>query len=239
MCALPFEACVTHLGRSSPSEEQIQGECKTIMEHTSDYPEDRPQIPAEPPSATTVGSTTPMNVLAVISFVGSFFVSLLGPILGFIALSQIKRDHSRGRGLAIAGIIVGFANMLISVVVAVLLTLAASTALPESSPTTYAPPSTSVEAPSPSTSPALCNALAKVKVADRDFGVDPSPENQSKLRNAFLMVAIATPNGEHRALYKQAVDILSASEIDKAKIDAIKDDVVAALEAEDAGCTRG
>ncbi|PII94421.1 hypothetical protein BMH32_08270 [Leucobacter sp. OLJS4] len=176
----------------------------------------------------------------MISFIGSFLLSPLGPVLGFIALSQVKRDRSRGRGLAIAGIIVGFTNMLLSVVAAVLIALAAPAALPnlpESSATANTPPTTSLETPSTSTSPAVCQALAKVKVADREYGVDPSAENQTKLRNAFLGIAMITPDKEHRALYKEVTTLLSAPELDGEKIDAIEDDVVAALEAEDAGCT--
>lgn len=55
------------------------------------------------------------NVLAIVGFVGSFFVSLLGIVLGFIALSQIRRTGDRGRGLAIAGIVIGFVAVVITV----------------------------------------------------------------------------------------------------------------------------
>ena len=48
------------------------------------------------------------NILAIIGFIASFFVSIVGIVLGFIALSQIKKTGEQGKGLAIAGIVIGF-----------------------------------------------------------------------------------------------------------------------------------
>lgn len=48
------------------------------------------------------------NTLAIVAFVGSFFVSLVGIICGHIALKQIKRTGEGGRGLALAGTIIGY-----------------------------------------------------------------------------------------------------------------------------------
>src|SRR4051794_4089277 len=50
----------------------------------------------------------PMNALALVAFIGSFFVSLVGVICGHIALKQIKRDGTRGHGFALAGTIIGY-----------------------------------------------------------------------------------------------------------------------------------
>ena len=47
------------------------------------------------------------NTLAILSLVAAFVVSIGGPILGFIALGQIRRTGESGRVLAIAGIIIG------------------------------------------------------------------------------------------------------------------------------------
>lgn len=69
------------------------------------------------------------NVLAIISLIAGFIVPLLGVILGFVALSQIKKTGENGHGLAIGGIVVGFIVMILSIVVVVLpLILTASTA---------------------------------------------------------------------------------------------------------------
>lgn len=48
------------------------------------------------------------NTLAIVAFISSFFVHILGIILGHIALSQIKRSGEGGRGLALAGTIIGY-----------------------------------------------------------------------------------------------------------------------------------
>lgn len=48
------------------------------------------------------------NTLAIVAFISSFFVHILGIILGHIALSQIKRTGEGGRGLALAGTIIGY-----------------------------------------------------------------------------------------------------------------------------------
>ncbi|QHC59724.1 DUF4190 domain-containing protein [Rathayibacter sp. VKM Ac-2760] len=55
------------------------------------------------------------NILAIIGFIASFFVSIVGIVLGFIALSQIKRTGERGRGLAIAAVVIGFVAIIISI----------------------------------------------------------------------------------------------------------------------------
>ncbi|MFJ3958628.1 DUF4190 domain-containing protein [Arthrobacter sp. NPDC090010] len=74
------------------------------------------QAPQSQPYAPQKSGT---NTLAIISLISAFFISLLGVILGFVALSQIKRTGEGGRGLAIAGIIVGFAGMVIGLIVAI------------------------------------------------------------------------------------------------------------------------
>jgi len=48
------------------------------------------------------------NSMAIASLISSFFISLLGVILGHIALNQIKNTGEGGRGLAIAGLVIGY-----------------------------------------------------------------------------------------------------------------------------------
>ncbi len=62
--------------------------------------------PQQPYSAQPAGPKT--NVLAIIALIGGFVIPLAGIIVGFIALNQIKTTGEAGRGLAIAGIVVGF-----------------------------------------------------------------------------------------------------------------------------------
>jgi hypothetical protein len=46
-------------------------------------------------------------VCSLFGWICLFIGALLGVIFGFIALSQIKRTGQRGRGMAIAGIVIG------------------------------------------------------------------------------------------------------------------------------------
>ncbi|WP_243695366.1 DUF4190 domain-containing protein [Agromyces protaetiae] len=51
------------------------------------------------------------NVLAIVSLVTAFFVSLAAVITGHIALNQIKKTGESGRGLAIAGLVLGYLGL--------------------------------------------------------------------------------------------------------------------------------
>jgi hypothetical protein len=67
----------------------------------------------------------PTNVLAIISLIASCLgFTIPGIIMGHIALHQIKRTGEQGHGLALAGVIVGYALFAITVVVIVVYVLA-------------------------------------------------------------------------------------------------------------------
>lgn len=51
------------------------------------------------------------NGLAIAALVTSFFIGVLGIILGFIAMNQIKKSGEGGRGMALAGVIIGFVSV--------------------------------------------------------------------------------------------------------------------------------
>jgi Domain of unknown function (DUF4190) len=100
-----------------------------LTEQPPNYPP--PGYP--PPPARGYGYPPPqsvgVNAMAVASLVCSLFGwvclfigAFLGVIFGFIALGQIKRTGQRGRGMAIAGIIIG---IVLIVGVAALWTVAA------------------------------------------------------------------------------------------------------------------
>ncbi|MBT1173557.1 DUF4190 domain-containing protein [Bifidobacterium sp. MA2] len=55
------------------------------------------------------------NAMAIAGFVCSFFVAIVGLVLSIIGLNQIKRTGEKGRGLAIAGIIISAVQMVITV----------------------------------------------------------------------------------------------------------------------------
>ena len=79
-----------------------------------------PPSPAPPAYATPVGPDK-YNVLAIVSFVSAFFVQLVAVITGHIALSQIKKTGEKGRGFAIAGLIIGYVGILASIIAAVII----------------------------------------------------------------------------------------------------------------------
>jgi Domain of unknown function (DUF4190) len=57
----------------------------------------------------------PTNVFAIVSLVSAFFIAVVAIITGHIALSQIKKTGEQGRGLALAGLIIGYAEIGIAV----------------------------------------------------------------------------------------------------------------------------
>jgi len=71
-----------------------------------------------PYSGMAAGPRT--NTLAIISLVLAFFISPGAIITGHIALSQIKRTGENGRGLAIAGLVLGYIGFVLGFFVLVL-----------------------------------------------------------------------------------------------------------------------
>jgi hypothetical protein len=71
----------------------------------------------QPPAAKT-------NTLAIISLIASIagivilwgIGSIAGVICGHISLSQIKKTGEQGRGMAIAGLIVGYAGIVLAII---------------------------------------------------------------------------------------------------------------------------
>ncbi|WP_125099874.1 DUF4190 domain-containing protein [Leucobacter chromiireducens] len=58
----------------------------------------------------------PMNALAIVALVTGILVNVVGIICGHIALSQIKRTGERGRGMALAGTIIGYVSLAFSII---------------------------------------------------------------------------------------------------------------------------
>lgn len=82
----------------------------------------QPPLPQAPQGDRT-------NTLAIVAFVGSFFVSLLGIIGGHIALRQIKRSGEKGHGFALAATIIGYVSLVLTaILVTVVVVLGASLA---------------------------------------------------------------------------------------------------------------
>jgi len=59
----------------------------------------------------------PLNGMALGAFISVFFVSVVGLVLGYIALGQIKQSGEGGRGLALAAVILGWISIAFFVLV--------------------------------------------------------------------------------------------------------------------------
>ena len=64
------------------------------------------------------------NTMSIVAFILAFFVSIVGIILGFVALSQIKRTGEQGRGLALAAVIIGFVEVAIGILIFIFVLIA-------------------------------------------------------------------------------------------------------------------
>jgi uncharacterized membrane protein len=56
------------------------------------------------------------NVLAIVGFILAFLVSIAGLVISIIAFVQIKKTGDKGRGLALAGIIIGAVFLVIGII---------------------------------------------------------------------------------------------------------------------------
>lgn len=68
--------------------------------------------------ANTGSSRT--NTLSILALVFGVLGSVLGIVFGHVALSQIKRTGEAGRGLAIAGLVVGYLQLGIGVLILII-----------------------------------------------------------------------------------------------------------------------
>lgn len=75
-------------------------------------------------SPETIPSGT--NTFAILSIVFSLVGGLLGIVFGHIALAQIKRTPQRGSGLALTGLVIGYLQLAIIVVLLVVATVVAA-----------------------------------------------------------------------------------------------------------------
>jgi uncharacterized protein YacL len=74
---------------------------------------------ASPAPAYAPATTNRVNILAVISLVLAFIFSLGAVICGHIALSQIRRTGESGRGLAIAGLVLGYLGLVAGLILVI------------------------------------------------------------------------------------------------------------------------
>ena len=73
-----------------------------------------------PYTGAAVPANERWNVLAIVGFVLAFVVSLGAVICGHIALAQIKRTGEKGRGLALAAVILGYIGLVVGILLVIL-----------------------------------------------------------------------------------------------------------------------
>lgn len=78
-------------------------------------------------------SVAKTNTLAIVGFILAFVINIAGVVVSIIALNQIKQTGEKGRGLAIAGIIIGALSLIIGIISVIVVVSAAA----QSGTTTY------------------------------------------------------------------------------------------------------
>jgi hypothetical protein len=85
-----------------------------------------PVVPPAAPAYQPAPVAQKTNVLAIVGFILAFFVSVAGIIVSAIALGQIKKTGEGGRGLAIAGVIIGIVGVIITIIYVVVVVIYAT-----------------------------------------------------------------------------------------------------------------
>lgn len=104
------------------------------------------------------------NTLAIVSFVSSFVISIAGIVTGHMALRQIRRTGEGGRGLAIAGLVIGYASVAVTLILvgtAVVATFALHASVPASAP----PATKDIDAPTVTSSPSAAPTAPPASLA--------------------------------------------------------------------------
>lgn len=97
------------------------------------YPGDYPPVPPQYPAYGTPAypsyyagpmpqSTNGMAIASLACSIASYFVlpvigAILGVIFGHMALSQLKASQEQGRGMAVAGLVIGYIHLALFVLV--------------------------------------------------------------------------------------------------------------------------
>ncbi|GAA1828056.1 DUF4190 domain-containing protein [Agromyces salentinus] len=93
--------------------------------------------PAPVPAAAPAAPSEKWNVLSIVGFVLSLLgFNVVAIVLGFIGLNQVKKTGERGRGLALAAVIIGFVSIAI-IIIAIIVSVSLVAAAGSLSTTSY------------------------------------------------------------------------------------------------------
>lgn len=73
------------------------------------------------PQTVMPGEQQRLNAMALTAFVVVFFASVVGLVLGYVALHQVERTQEAGRGFALAAVILGWIGTIGVLLIAVAL----------------------------------------------------------------------------------------------------------------------
>ena len=200
-------------------------------------------------AAQQPGAQAPMNTLALVAFIGSFFVGLVGIICGHISLKQIKRDGTRGRGFALAGTIIGYVatiGWIIGIIMLIVGSIAAAglasaasdefdkqleSQIEEMTPdTTETPAPDSADGVTPSAE--FCTAL------EESASIDPS--DATAVSEAYQRLAANAPSPKSAELYAKlaqlTVDPAAALDDPNFDITTFQEQLTETLMADAMGC---
>ncbi|MET3172988.1 UNVERIFIED_ORG: hypothetical protein ABIB52_000816 [Arthrobacter sp. UYCu721] len=179
------------------------------------------------------------NVLAIISLVTAFFISLAAIITGHLALSQIKKSGEKGRGLALAGVIlgyVGFVATIVSVVVLIVVGAAASSAAkdaaginPGATVTQTAPAETTDPQPSAAAGPVskeFCDVVAAMTVKSKTA----ASEDQKKALILDMYKQLSEVSGPNQETYVKVYGVLSSPQAQMSQADRANDPQAAEMQ---------
>lgn len=179
------------------------------------------------------------NVLAIISFVCAFFVSLAAVICGHISLSQIKKTGEKGRGLALAGVILGYLG-LVSGALFIVLFFFVLASVPGDAWNDPQRPAASTSA-SPQSGSTLPPTRAEEAVSayfcDTLLSIDPNGDEAATLAYLQRVSEVVSPNQEIYAEYYQLrSDYNAGATVDQDELVRIEDKFMAAADADELKC---
>lgn len=179
------------------------------------------------------------NVLAIVSFVCAFFVSLAAVICGHISLSQIKKTGEKGRGLALAGVIMGYLGLLAGAVL-VWLFFFVLHSIPGAAWDDAQRPAASATASADSRStlpPTRAEEAVSAHFCDTLLSLDPDGDEAATLAYLERVSDVVSPNQEIYAEYHRLrSDYNAGIDIDPAEMTRIEDDFMNAANADELEC---
>ena len=148
------------------------------------------------------------NTLAIVSFVSSFVIAIVGIVTGHMALRQIRRTGEGGRGLAIAGLVISYAFVGVIALVAGYVAVVASLGSVASRPAAASPPATAfMDTPSGAPTPPTAAATNGAKIPKPETAAGKTFTGELTLNGGTLGIELdGTKAPQAAAVFKSLTD---------------------------------